>query len=95
MAGDPYPQSFGIYGQSSFGWECPRCHKINSPSERHCDCDPVGINEPLKVPYIPQYPYYPNPTYPYPYIYPFPGYGEIIITCKTTKNTDDKQLPTH
>lgn len=25
-------------GQRQFGWECPRCHKINSPLEASCNC---------------------------------------------------------
>lgn len=27
--------------QASFmGWECPRCHKVNSPFVLTCDCPP-------------------------------------------------------
>ena len=35
------------YGQlpqaANTGWECPRCHRINAPSVKSCDChDPMG-----------------------------------------------------
>ena len=26
------------YDMPSFGWECPRCHKINSPFMQQCSC---------------------------------------------------------
>ena len=26
------------YDLPSFGWECPRCHKIHAPWIAHCDC---------------------------------------------------------
>jgi hypothetical protein len=76
----------GLIGRTA--WECPRCHKVNAPHVDKCDCVPTGINEPVSIPY---FPYQPYPLIPgYPPIYPYPNYGEIIITCKSTNTTKDE-----
>lgn len=32
------------YKTHSFGWECPRCHIINSPYKLTCSCLPKLVN---------------------------------------------------
>ena len=95
--GEPEQYKFtnnGLIGRTA--WECPRCHKVNAPHVEKCDCVPVEINEPISIPYIPYIPYAPYQPYPfgpgYPPIYPYPNYGEIIITCKSTNPTKDERL---
>jgi hypothetical protein len=36
---------FDDYFYVPIPWECPRCHRINAPAARYCDCKPKFKSE--------------------------------------------------